>query len=53
MCYGNGRCPRSVLAQDPSSDRLVLRIVCNRDELLSRPPAFATDAVGGWPSDVR
>ena len=32
--------PRSVLAQDPSSDRLVLRIVCNRDELLSRQPAL-------------
>ena len=32
--------PRSVLAQDPSSDHLVLRIVCNRDELSSRPPAL-------------
>jgi hypothetical protein len=32
--------PRSLLASDPSLDRLLLRVVCNRDELLTRAPAL-------------
>jgi hypothetical protein len=32
--------PRSLLAAGTSQDRLLLRVVCNRDELLTRAPAL-------------
>jgi hypothetical protein len=32
--------PRSLLPSDPSPDRLLLRVACNRDELLTRAPAL-------------
>ena len=32
--------PRTLLIADPSPDRLLLRVACNRDELLTRQPAL-------------
>lgn len=32
--------PRTLLSSDVSPDRLLLRVVCNRDELLTRAPAL-------------
>jgi hypothetical protein len=32
--------PRALLAADPAPDRLLLRVACNRDELLTRQPAL-------------
>jgi hypothetical protein len=32
--------PRSLLVSDPAPDRLLLRVACNRDELLTRQPAL-------------
>ena len=32
--------PRARLAADLSPDRLLLRVACNRDELLTRQPAL-------------